>query len=301
MKNVTAPAISCEDVTVRFGRHEALGRVTLSLRGRGVIGLIGVNGAGKTTLINVIRGVLRPTSGRVRVTEEGARAAVCLDVPSFEPEFTADEVLLQAALLFEGRRRVPSRQERCAVLERVGLSEAADRRSGGFSRGMRQRLGIAAAIVCSPPILFLDEPTSALDPVGRQQVLDIIADLGREMLVVFSSHVLNDVETVAERLIVIDAGTILFTGTVHDFLSDFGGESAEFVVTGDDVSALASMLAPGSCRLEDGGTLAVAREAVPDVLSYFASRPNGFETISRKDRSLARSFFSLLEDSRAAS
>lgn len=294
--SVSEPDILCEDVTVRFPGHTALDGVNLVLGGRGVVGLIGVNGAGKTTLINTILGIKQPTSGRVRVTAAGASSALCTDVPSFESSFTADEILRQSVLLSDGRKAVPSRAERLLVLERVGLADAADRRVGGFSRGMRQRLGIAAGIVSGPPIIFLDEPTSALDPLGRQMILDIICELGREMLVVVSSHILDDVETVASRLVVIHEGRLRFTGTLQDFLRPIQSREESVVIRCNGRrEGLRKSLAGFAYRFDEDGRLVLPSSGLGAALRYFAQNPGELESIGRSRPGLAQAFLASME------
>ena len=211
--------LAANGVTVAFGRLRALDGVSVEFAGTGVQGLIGVNGAGKTTLIHAVTGLLPLTAGTVSLVGSIAAVGYCPDTPTFEPWLTAREVVEQSGLL--GRRGAPPvpREAVDAVLARVGLEEARDRRVGGFSRGMSQRLGIAASIVRQPEILILDEPTSALDPVGRGDVMRLMTELGRDMLVVFSSHILEDVEAVAETLAVLHRGSLIYRGPVRDFLA----------------------------------------------------------------------------------
>ena len=293
---ISDPDILCQDVTVRFPGHTALDGINLTLSGRGVVGLIGVNGAGKTTLINTILGITQPTSGRVRVNAAGARSALCTDVPSFEPSFTADEVLRQSVLLSDGRKAVPSRDERILVLDRVGLADAADRKTGGFSRGMRQRLGIAAGIVSGPPIIFLDEPTSALDPLGRQMILDIIRELGREMLVVVSSHILDDVESVASSLVVIHEGKLRFVGTLQDFLSPVRDHEDSVVIRfSGGWDELREDLIGCAYRFEDDGSLVLPSSGLATALKYFARNPGDLESVSLSRPGLAQAFFASVE------
>lgn len=200
-------------VSVQFDSLTALSKVDVRLGEPGVTGLIGANGAGKTTLIHVVLGLLSPTTGDV-VRSRG-RVAYCPDTPSFEPFLTGEEVLQQSAALSMARRAPDVR----AVLDRVGLAAAARRRVGGYSRGMKQRLGVAAALVTDPHLLILDEPTSALDPTGREETMDLIAALGERISVVFSSHILGDVERVAQRLTVLDKGSLLFSGSTSALLT----------------------------------------------------------------------------------
>lgn len=208
--------VACRAITVEYGSIRALNGVTLDLGLTGVTGLVGINGAGKTTLIHALLGLVPTVSGQLFVRGGFEKLAYCPDTPGFEPWLDAAEVLRLSRVLAE-RSPAPATVVR-KNLDIVGLGDVAGRRVGGFSRGMRQRLSIAAALVLEPDVLFLDEPTSALDPVGRDEVLKMISQLSERMHVVFSSHLLGDVEQVAQDLLVLHDGRLLFDGTVTDFL-----------------------------------------------------------------------------------
>ncbi|MEE2046634.1 ABC transporter ATP-binding protein, partial [Nocardiopsis tropica] len=168
------PVITTEKLTRDYGNGAGVFDVDLSVPRGTVFGLVGPNGAGKTTLLSVLAGLRRAGSGNVRVDTAGGRVLLCPDVPDFEPWLTAAEVVVLSA----EAAGVPVTPEDAALaLERVGLTEAAHRRNARFSRGMRQRLGLAAALVCRPEVLILDEPASGLDPRGRVDVLALIRSL----------------------------------------------------------------------------------------------------------------------------
>lgn len=207
---------------MRFGDFRALDGVDWSVEGTGVVGLIGLNGAGKSTLIRVALGLQSVTAGTVEVPIGLAAVGYCPDTPGFEPWLTAREVLEQSRAIGAARRD-RAREPVDAVLATVGLERSGHRRVGGFSRGMLQRLGIAAALVRDPEMLILDEPTSALDPEGRAAVLALIRDLGERMTVVFSSHLLADVEELAEGLLVLHHGRVVFQGSAADFRAAHAG------------------------------------------------------------------------------
>jgi ABC-2 type transport system ATP-binding protein len=194
----------------------ALADVDLVVPRGATYGLIGPNGAGKTTMLSILAGLRRPTTGEVRLGVERHRMASLVDTPLFEPWLTAREVVdlarhLVAADLPEDRVDV--------ALAEVGLADAADRRTVGFSRGMLQRLGLAACLVGDPDVLLLDEPSSALDPAGRREVLDLIGQLSRTKTVVLSTHILGDVQQVCDVVGVIDEGHLRFQGPIQDLLA----------------------------------------------------------------------------------
>ncbi len=206
-------AITITDLVKDFGGTGLLG-ASLSIPVRGVTAIIGPNGAGKTTLFTIVAGLVRQDSGVVSVAPEIGRIAYCPDTPAFERWLTASEVLDQSAAVARQR----SSETNVAILTRCGLGEAGSRRVGGFSRGMTQRLGIASTLVIDPYLMILDEPTSALDPVGRREVLTLLQTLGRDRAVVLSSHSLADVEKIADTVIILAKGRVVYQGTLDTLL-----------------------------------------------------------------------------------
>ena len=194
----------------------AVDDVDLRVPAGATYGLIGPNGAGKTTLMDVITDLRRPTSGEVELGVDRQRMAVLPDTPSFEPWLTGREVVDLARHLADpsiGRDRVDT------ALAAVDLTDAADRRTGGYSRGMLQRLGLATCLVGDPTVLMLDEPSSALDPAGRREVLDLIGRLAGDRTVIFSTHVLADVQQVCDVVGVMQRGRLVFQGPIGDLLA----------------------------------------------------------------------------------
>ena len=215
------PAVlTTTDLRRDYGGRGLLG-VDVAVEEGSVYGLVGPNGAGKTTLLSIVTGLRRADSGRVRIAVDRRQVAVCNDVPDFEPWLTAREVVSLAATLVTE----PSRTDGGSaagrvdeVLGELGLREHADTKVGSFSRGMRQRLGLAAALVGDPALLVLDEPTSALDPVGRREILDLVGTMGGRRTVVFSSHVLADVQRVCDSVGVLSQGRLVWQGPMRELL-----------------------------------------------------------------------------------
>lgn len=207
--------IRTQDLTRRYGAKLAVDGVGLDVPAGSVYGLVGGNGAGKTTLLSMVAGLRRPTSGSIELGVDRREMAVLPDAPRFERWLTGTEVVGLAASLATGAvdpRRVD------AVLEEAGLADAAHRRVGEYSRGMLQRLGLAATVVGEPRLILLDEPASALDPAGRREVLDLVARLRGRATVVFSSHLLDDVQEVCDQLGVLRDGRLLYQGPTDDLL-----------------------------------------------------------------------------------
>jgi ABC-2 type transport system ATP-binding protein len=202
-------------LTKRYGDHVALDGVDLSVDERSVYGLVGPNGAGKTTLLAVLSGLRRPSGGRIHVDVARRSMALLPDTPHFDPWLTGREVVSLARHLVSPELPDDRIDE---VLHDAGLGEAAERRVGGYSRGMLQRLGIAATVVGRPELLLLDEPASALDPAGRREVLDLIGDLRGRATVLLSSHILADVQEVCDTVGILRAGRLMFQGPLETLL-----------------------------------------------------------------------------------
>lgn len=207
-------AIQTHGLTKIYNGYAAVDDLELSVPEGAVYGFLGPNGAGKTTTLKMLTGMIKPNSGKIYFFgqkadfgEFEARKAVGFlpDVPGFYDWMTAEEYLAFSGNLFSLNKTELAMRTK-ELLELVGLTKEAKKRIGGFSRGMKQRLGIAQALINKPKILFLDEPVSALDPVGRKEVMEIISGLSGNMTVFFSTHVLSDVERVCDRVIIIDKG-----------------------------------------------------------------------------------------------
>ncbi|MDA0181588.1 ABC transporter ATP-binding protein [Solirubrobacter phytolaccae] len=218
--------IATTALSKRYGEHLALDDVALRVPEGSVYGLAGRNGAGKTTLIGILAGLRRATSGEVRIDAPPERVAVLADAPRFDPWLTGREVVALAQQLTDPAGDIDG------VLDQAGLTEAKTRRVGGYSRGMLQRLGVAAAIVGRPRLLLLDEPASALDPQGRREVLDLIARLRGTATVLFSSHILGDVQEVCDTVGVLDHGRLRFQGPLDELLVGAAGPRYEVRLRG---------------------------------------------------------------------
>ena len=203
--------LEISDLTKRYGKLTALAGLDLTLHDGTVHGLVGPNGAGKTTMLLIISGLRRKTSGEITFGVPTNKVMLMPDTPDFFPLLTAREIVDLARYPF---RKEVSEESVTEVIELVGLGDSIDRRVGGFSRGMKQRLGLATTLIGEPQLLLLDEPCSALDPIGRREILDVILRLRSKSTVLFSTHLLSDVEAVCESVTVVDHGKTLYEGTV---------------------------------------------------------------------------------------
>jgi ABC-2 type transport system ATP-binding protein len=258
----------------RYGDTDALLDVDLDVPRGATYGLIGPNGAGKTTMLSILAGLRRPTSGSLDLSVPRTAIGTLVDTPQFEPWLTAREVVDLARHL-TAPHLPPARVTE--VLVEVGLGDALDRRTGGFSRGMLQRLGLAACLVGDPDVLIMDEPSSALDPAGRREVLDLIGRLAHTKTVLLSTHILSDVQQVCDVVGVIDAGRLRYQGPLADLLA---ATSTSFALhVRGDTSGLVAQLArrgwvldvaegaPGRLRLTVADADRAERE-VPELLAH---------------------------------
>jgi ABC-2 type transport system ATP-binding protein len=262
-------------LTKRFGAVHALNDLTLSVPKGGVYGVLGPNGAGKSTLFRIWLGLVRQTSGQARVMGADSAAAPkrdhrvgsMIETPRFHPFLTARDTLRMLALA-SGQKKAGARIDQ--LLERVGLTDAADRKVRGFSVGMAQRLGIAAALLDQPELLILDEPTSGMDPSGIQEMRALIRNLADQdgVTVVLASHQLGEVQKLCDRVAILDKGRLSSEGRVADLVA--GQERLRLSAT--PVDAVLKVL--GAKGLADGdGVLAhVSREEAPELIRALVAK-----------------------------
>jgi ABC-2 type transport system ATP-binding protein len=221
-------AIRARGLAKRFGPIVALDGLDLDVPAGSIFGLLGPNGAGKTTTIRILTGLARPSAGTATVAgvevgldrPELRRRLGYLDQdPRFYPWMRGRELLELVGRLV-GLEGADLRERVSSMLERTGLADVAGRRIGGYSGGMRQRLGIAQALLDRPAVVFLDEPVSSLDPEGRRDVLELIEGLRGETTVVVSTHVLSDVERVCDRVAILDRGRLVTEGPLEALLAE---------------------------------------------------------------------------------
>jgi ABC-2 type transport system ATP-binding protein len=211
--------IETSDLTKRYGTNTAVNRLTLRVRRGEVYGFVGPNGAGKTTTLRMLLGLMKATSGRATVlgASPGSRESLSgigalVEAPGFYPFLTArDNLRVLTRHAGVGNERINP------VLDRLGLADRAGDRFATFSQGMKQRLGVAAALLKDPKLLILDEPTNGLDPAGMAEMRGFIRSLGQEgRTVVLSSHLMPEVEQVCDRVGIIRRGVLVREGTVEE-------------------------------------------------------------------------------------
>lgn len=213
----------------------AVDRVSVLLK-PGVVGLLGANGAGKTTLMRMICGLLKPTSGTITMDGLDVSEEMYRDVLGYLPQdfgyypnFTGKDFLMYMAAL-KGLDKKEAKKKCEELLKVVSLEKSANKKIKTYSGGMKQRLGIAQAVLNDPKILILDEPTAGLDPKERVRFRNLIAELGRDNIVILSTHIVSDVEHIADRILLMKDGQFIFDGTLEEvgmdleqfYLKEFG-------------------------------------------------------------------------------
>ncbi|PSQ04576.1 ABC transporter ATP-binding protein [Halobacteriales archaeon QS_6_71_20] len=298
-------AIELEGVTKRYGDVTAVRDLDLTVEEGEVFGFLGPNGAGKSTTINMLLDFVRPTSGTVRVLSRDAQAE-------------SVEVRRNTGVLPEGYdvyERLTGRQhvefamrskeldgDPDAMLERVGIADAAERRAGDYSKGMRQRLVLGMGLVGDPDLLILDEPSSGLDPAGAKEMREIVrSEAERGATVFFSSHVLGQVEAVCDRVGIMREGELVAEDSIAGLREAVGGE-AQLVVTvdaagEDDLSGVRALDGVSSAHT-DGGTVTVScdSDAKTEVIGALEDAGVTVKDFSTEEASLEDLFLTYAGD-----
>ena len=230
------PVLNISGLTKVYGEVRALDELDLTIESGSIHGLVGPNGSGKTTMLSIVAGLRRKTAGDITFGIERNRMMLMPDTPDFFPLLTTREIVDLARYPFRNEVSEESVEQ---VIDQVGLADSIDRRVGGFSRGMKQRLALASTLIAEPQLFLLDEPCSALDPIGRREILDAILRLKNKSTVLFSTHILSDVEAVCDSVTVVDHGKAIYGGSV-DGIRKSKKQSFE--------DAVLELLQPGSIK-----------------------------------------------------
>ena len=298
-----APAVKTVELSKRFGHTVALAGLTMTVPRGEVFGFLGPNGAGKTTAVKLLLGLLRPTSGEgwllgKPVGHLGTRRHIGYlpELFRYQSWLSAAEVLALHCELAP-LPRSSWKDEIKTVLDTVGLSDRANDRVGTFSKGMQQRLGLGAALLGEPELVFLDEPTSALDPVGRHDVREIIRSLASRGTAVFlNSHLLSEVEQVCDRAAVVDHGRVIASGTMDELLG--GGTAVRVRVAGLTPADKNKLSDFGRIDDEDEQLTfaSLSPDRVPELVAAIVGMGGRVFEVTPRHQTLEDRFLQLLED-----
>ncbi len=296
-----SPAIQTVNLSKSFGHTVALAGLTMTVPRGEVFGFLGPNGAGKTTSVKLLLGLLKPTSGEASLLGRPVgdlrtrrRIGYLPELFRYQAWLSAREVLALHCELAP-LPRSSWNDEITTALDTVGLTDRAGDRVSTFSKGMQQRLGLAAALVGEPELVFLDEPTSALDPVGRHDVREIIRGLASRGTAVFlNSHLLSEVEQVCDRVAVVDHGRVIASGTMDELLS---GSAVKIRVSGLDGDR--SKLAGFGDVDDEGDQLTftnLSPERVPDLVAQIVALGGRVYEVAPRHQTLEDRFLQLLDE-----
>lgn len=265
--------ISVEQLTKTFGSVRALDNLTLEIPRGGVYGVLGPNGAGKSTLFRILLGLIHPTSGQGKMLDYSLgnagmlrRVGAMIETPSFPPYLSARETLLWLATAHGMAKTVDFDH----WLERVGLTEAAERKVRGYSVGMKQRLGVAAALMTEPELIILDEPTSGMDPPGIQDMRSLIRSLAQDdgVTIILASHQLLEVQRTCDRVAILNKGKLAAEGLVSDLTAqtEYLRLDASPLAKVKDIVGEAGQIVEGAIHLN------IRRRDTPALINHLVSQ-----------------------------
>lgn len=249
-----------DNLTKEFGGFVAVDHINITMT-NGVYGLLGVNGAGKTTLMRMLCTLLKPTDGNIYCSGkdifkmDGSYRSLLGYLPQdfgFYPEFTVKDYLLYIATI-KGIRSVVARKRTKELIARVGLTKAADKKLKKLSGGMKRRVGIAQAMLNNPQILILDEPTAGLDPNERIHFRNLISELSEERLVLLSTHIVSDIEYIANEILMMKDGIIVHKGTLDGIINSMPEKVWTCLVQQQSVSAITKRYKVSNMKSEHHG------------------------------------------------
>ncbi|MGE5333318.1 MAG: ATP-binding cassette domain-containing protein [Nitrososphaerota archaeon] len=312
-----ASAISCQGLTKRYGDVLALDHLSLEVPSGSIFGFLGPNGAGKTTALRLLTGLAFPDSGSATIAgmdiatggvKLHRRISFLDQSPQYYGWMRGRELLAFVGEIF-GLRGAALRARVDEVLALTGLTEGANRRIGGYSGGMRQRIGLAQALINRPEVLFLDEPVSSLDPEGRHDILEVIAGLRGESTIFMSSHVLADVERVCDAVAIINRGRLVVSSPVAELqdryaqpIFTFEPEPGQDAQVRELVAALRETSWAGDVVQEHGSIRVLARDteaARSEILGLLAAHHVEVQRFERGRPSLEDIFLRLVGTERS--
>ncbi len=290
----------------RSGGFRALDEVSLSVPRGSVFGLLGPNGAGKTTLVKVLLDLVRGYEGEASVfglapVDPASRRRIgYLPEAHRLPQYLTGRAVMRLFGMLSGVEPSELARKIPPLLERVGMAASADRKVREYSKGMQQRIGLAAALVHSPELVFLDEPTDGVDPVGRAAIREIVQDLARSGCTVFlNSHLLMEVELVCDRVVIMDKGRILREGSIAELTPDTGVVRFDLEPVPADLEALMTGLGTGFERHARGFEFAAGSADVDQALDRLRARGVSVRGLQARRLNLEQAFIDLVRKERA--
>lgn len=295
--------LTLKDVSKRFGSKKVVDGLSFSIPKNTIFGFVGENGAGKTTTMKMILGLMQMDSGEILVdgtkvvygnTPTNRKVGYLPDVPEFYTYMTPREYLrFCGEITGLSSKELNSRADE--LLERVGLANE-NKKIKGFSRGMKQRLGIAQALIGKPELLICDEPTSALDPLGRKEILDILVASKDETTILFSTHILSDVERICDRIAFLHKGKLALSGSIGDIKKMNTKEEYEVVVQNRENISLLQMQFQNSVKVDDY-TLKIhvdSSSSVKQIMQFILDKSIAFEKIEKCENTLENLFMEVV-------
>lgn len=230
--------LTVQQLTKKFGGQTVVGPLDFTLQPKKCVAVIGPNGAGKTTTLRMLTGLMKPTSGTITFknqkhgTDFRSLIGYLPQHPVFHQWMTGEEYLMYCARLTHlDKQDAKNKTEN--LLEKVGIIDAKNKRISTYSGGIKQRLGIAQAIIHKPKLLLLDEPVSALDPIGRREVLNLMEELKKETSILFSTHILSDADEISDALLLLHGGQIVESGAMDTLRKKYQTEKIELTFDGN--------------------------------------------------------------------
>lgn len=291
-----------QGLTKEYGKEKAVDDVTFSLNKHTSTALIGPNGAGKTTILSVLAGLLKQTKGSIvfdgEITEDFRKVIGFLpQYPKFYSWLTALEYTEMTAKLSGVDVKI-ARLEAEKTLEFLGLGDAKKKKTGTFSGGMKQRLGLAQAIVHKPSLLLLDEPVSALDPIGRREILNLLKELQASTTILYSTHILNDAEEMTDQLLFLRKGKLVEQGSLREVREKYANPVYKMYFSSSEEAARFVELSPWSARQEDSIAFIHIEEAKPlmnEVLRVLSDSNLSLSKVERATASLEEIFLQVVD------
>lgn len=290
-----------QGLTKEYGKEKAVDDVTFSLNKHTSTALIGPNGAGKTTILSVLAGLLKQTRGSIvfdgEITEDFRKVIGFLpQYPKFYSWLTALEYTEMTAKLSGVDVKI-ARLEAEKTLEFLGLGDAKKKKTGTFSGGMKQRLGLAQAIVHKPALLLLDEPVSALDPIGRREILNLLKELQVSTTILYSTHILNDAEEMTDQLLFLRKGKLVEQGSLREVREKYANPVYKMYFSSSEEAAKFVEISPWSARQEDSIAFIHIEEAKPlmnEVLRVLSDSNLSLSKVERATASLEEIFLQVV-------